>query len=201
MSAQMTNEQAANAVSDVAESFITDTSTHKALRMAEAALRAQGWQPIETAPKKGRELILLLTASRFPQVAYSNTWWTCGFSAENKPTHWMPLPPDPHPQGEERGRYRSERRVVCAAIRAADGELLLGIRHYSRDMYHQLEHRIGARTFYNRHDPDQGFVDQYGQYMTREEAYAVALAAGQLRYPEACGQGLDGPKLYSEGLY
>lgn len=28
----------------------------------------------------------------------------------------------------------SERRVVCAAIRAADGELLLGIRHYSKDM-------------------------------------------------------------------
>jgi hypothetical protein len=52
----------------------------------------RGWKPIESAPTKGRELILLLTPSRFPQVAYSNTWWTCGFSVENKPTHWMPLP-------------------------------------------------------------------------------------------------------------
>ena len=50
------------------------------------------WQPIETAPKDRRDLILLLTPSRFPQVAYSNTWWTSGFSVENKPTHWMPLP-------------------------------------------------------------------------------------------------------------
>ncbi|MBD8531513.1 MULTISPECIES: hypothetical protein [unclassified Massilia] len=58
---------------------------------AEGATQA-GWQPIETAPKTGRELILLLTPSRFPQVAYSNTWWTSGFSVENKPTHWMPIP-------------------------------------------------------------------------------------------------------------
>ncbi len=50
------------------------------------------WQPIETAPRAGRELILILTPSRFPQVAYSNTWWNGGFSVENKPTHWAPIP-------------------------------------------------------------------------------------------------------------
>lgn len=53
------------------------------------------WQPIETAPKKGRNLILILTPSKFPQVAYSNTWWMAGFSVECKPTHWMPLPEPP----------------------------------------------------------------------------------------------------------
>lgn len=53
------------------------------------------WQPIETAPKDGRRFILLLTPSGWPQVAYSNTWWTSGFSVENKPTHWMPLPAAP----------------------------------------------------------------------------------------------------------
>jgi len=37
--------------------------------------------------------------------------------------------------------------------------------------------------------------------MTREKAYEVAHAAGQIIHPEACGEGLDGPKLYSEGLY
>ena len=26
------------------------------------------------------------------QVAYSNTWWTSGFSVECKPTHWLPIP-------------------------------------------------------------------------------------------------------------
>lgn len=60
-----------------------------------APASAPEWQSIETAPKTGRELILLLTPSRFPQVAYSNTWWTSGFSVENKPTHWMPLPAAP----------------------------------------------------------------------------------------------------------
>lgn len=50
------------------------------------------WNPISSAPRDGRQMILLLTPSRFPQVAYSNTWWTAGFSVECKPTHWMPIP-------------------------------------------------------------------------------------------------------------
>ncbi|MBK5570111.1 hypothetical protein [Ensifer sp. SSB1] len=96
---------------------------------------------------------------------------------------------------------RTERRVVSAAIRAADGSVLLGVRHYSPDMHAQIEQRRDGWKFENRLDYDQGFVDQHGVFMSRYEAYAVAEAAGQIRYPEACGQGLDGPKLYSEGLY
>ena len=96
---------------------------------------------------------------------------------------------------------QKQRRVVCAALRASDGRLLLGIRHYSRDMHEQIARRDDRNRFYRLHDPDQGFVDQFGVYMTREEAYRVAEAAGQIVYPEACGEGLDGPKLYSEGLY
>lgn len=95
----------------------------------------------------------------------------------------------------------SERRVVCAAIRAADGEVLLGVRHYSMDMHRQIDRRMDAEKFLHRHDEDQGFVDQYGVFMSRCEAYAVAKASGQLRYPENCGRGIDGDKLYSEGLY
>lgn len=54
------------------------------------------WQPIETAPKDGRTKILLKTPySPNGCEAYSNTWWTVGFSAECKPTHWMPLPSPP----------------------------------------------------------------------------------------------------------
>lgn len=93
------------------------------------------------------------------------------------------------------------RRVVCAAIRAADGELLLGIRHYSRDMHEQILRRSDGLKFKHRHDEDQGFVDQRGVFMSREEAYAVARDAGQLWRPDACGNGIDGMKLYSEGLY
>ena len=98
---------------------------------------------------------------------------------------------------------RAQRRVVCAAIRAANGSLLLGIRHYSRDMHEQIEHRFDGSQFMHRHKPeDQGFVDQHGVYMTRAEAYKVAASAGQLLHPERCGRNYDGePLLYSEGLY
>tara|TARA_R110000868_G_scaffold245360_1_gene501857 strand:- start:24 stop:314 length:291 start_codon:yes stop_codon:yes gene_type:complete len=94
-----------------------------------------------------------------------------------------------------------QRRVVCAAILAYDGDVMLGIRHYSADMYVQIDERRDGSKFTHRLDEHQGFVDQYGVWMSREEAYQVALAAGQIIYPEACGKGLDGPKLYSEGLY
>lgn len=95
----------------------------------------------------------------------------------------------------------TQRRVVCAAIRAADGELLLGIRHYSRDMHRQIDARPDGYRFRHRLDKDQGFVDQWGCWLSRTEAYRVAEAAGQIIHPEACPPMLDEPRLYSEGLY
>ncbi len=96
---------------------------------------------------------------------------------------------------------RNIRRVVCAAVRAADGELILGIRHYSPDMHRQIAQRTDGAKFMGRHYEDQGFVDQWGQWMTREEAYQVAKDTDRLTFPEACATGLDGDRLYSEGLY
>lgn len=96
---------------------------------------------------------------------------------------------------------RRVRRVVCAALRAADGDVLLGVRHYSADMHRQIERRIDGVKFQHRHDEDQGFVDQHGAFMTREEAYKVADEQGQLLDGHACGNGLEGRKLYSDGLY
>lgn len=89
------------------------------------------------------------------------------------------------------------RRVVCAAIRANDGDLLLGIRHYSVDMHSQIDARRDGWKFENGHRGVQGFVDQYGAFMTRKEAYQVALAANQIIRPQACVN----EELYSEGLY
>jgi hypothetical protein len=95
----------------------------------------------------------------------------------------------------------NQRRVVCAAVRAFDGDVLVGIRHYSRDMHKQIESRFDGAKFQHRMGDDQGFVDQFGDYMTREEAFKVADAAGQVVNLEACIYGLDGWKLCSEGLY
>lgn len=91
---------------------------------------------------------------------------------------------------------------IGAALRADDGSLTIGIRHYSADMVVQIT-RLGpeGEKFHHRHGKDQGFVDQHGVYMDRYEAYSVAQAAGQIAYPDACTQGSKGCKLYSEGLY
>lgn len=99
---------------------------------------------------------------------------------------------------------RPQRRVVCAAIRASDGSLVLGIRHYSMDMHAQLAARADRLRFQHLGGLDQGFVDQYGVYMTRAEAYLIAQAAGQLLRPEACSDDAEGDsemRLFSEALY
>lgn len=89
------------------------------------------------------------------------------------------------------------RRVVCAAIRNDDGKLIWGARHYSEGMVDQIRVRLDGATFYRRQGTDQGFVDQFGVYMTRKEAYIVAKAANQIIYPAACTE----TELFSEGLY
>lgn len=94
-----------------------------------------------------------------------------------------------------------ERRVVCAALRADNGDLLIGLRHYSLDMHTQICARRDGEKFKQRHGKDQGFVDQHGVYMNRHEAYLAATAAKQLLLPNYCTDGSEGPELYSEGLY
>jgi hypothetical protein len=47
---------------------------------------------------------------------------------------------------------------------------------------------------------EQGFIDQKGKFLNREEAYVIAEAAGQVIgkvIPRRCGR----PELYSENLY
>jgi hypothetical protein len=73
------------------------------------------------------------------------------------------------------------------------------------DMHAQINARRDGAKFKHRHDEDQGFVDQRGVYMTREEAFGVAWQAGQIFDLAACGRtvtdGGEACKLYSEGLY
>jgi hypothetical protein len=97
--------------------------------------------------------------------------------------------------------HRKQQRVVCAAIRAADGELLLGIRHYSPDMQRQIQQRVDGNKFMHRLDEDQGFVDQFGNWLNRHQAWIVADEADQIKDRTYIGKSLDGPKLYSEALY
>lgn len=85
------------------------------------------------------------------------------------------------------------RYVVCAALHVGE-ELILGPRHYDQTMQRQIQTRPDTVLWY---DAEQGFIDQYGAFLTREEAWLVAEKADQLRR-RVNG---DGEKLYSENLY
>jgi len=90
------------------------------------------------------------------------------------------------------------RKVVCAAVRSNDGKVLAGTRHYSPDMVAtmRLMGKEGER-FRAKADRNQGFLDNFGNYLSRKEAYIVAVEAGQIKD----GDGHRPGKLHSEDLY
>ena len=84
--------------------------------------------------------------------------------------------------------------VVCAANRY--GELIIpSARHHDKVM-NKIILAIGSL---NKHDNEQGFINQFGEFLTREEAMIIARAAGQQISKRGCG-GSD-TILFSEGLY
>ena len=88
--------------------------------------------------------------------------------------------------------------IVCAAIRNADGVVITGVRHYDLLMNAMAE-RLGGRPAWR--GAEQGFVsNKYPfRFLTREEAYVIAVAAGQIRndVPSMAAQGqLDSSHLY-----
>jgi len=85
-------------------------------------------------------------------------------------------------------------RVVCAAIRNSEGKIICGARHYDGIMHSQIIADGG-----NWITADQGFIDQFGTYLTRQEAYLIAKENGQIiRDHENADHGQE---LYSENLY
>lgn len=60
---------------------------------------ASGWQPIETAPRDGTNVLMARTDGNFPLVGYllSDGIACCVKDGEMwpQPTHWMPLPEQP----------------------------------------------------------------------------------------------------------
>lgn len=91
--------------------------------------------------------------------------------------------------------YVKQRLVVCAAIRSKlTGDIICGVRHYDGIMHAQIK-RIGGREAFG--PIEQGFVDQKGVFLNRQEAWKIAEAAGQIRYRD----NMDNGTLYSENLY
>jgi len=84
--------------------------------------------------------------------------------------------------------------IVCAAMLMEDGLVVPGIRHYSPDMRTALFGLYGVG--YHLKVKEQGFVDNRGQFLNREDAWKVAEENGQIRY-EVSRPGT----LFSENLY
>ncbi|AWD91029.1 hypothetical protein [Enterobacteria phage vB_EcoM_IME281] len=94
-----------------------------------------------------------------------------------------------------------QRRIVCAANRfkLKDGGTLVipGARHYSKDMAEVLDQVSDKLVSEHVCGDDQGFIDQYSNYWTREEAMIIATYANQVRIE----RGGSEKELYSEDLY
>ena len=85
------------------------------------------------------------------------------------------------------------RRVVCAAM-LKDCRIITGARHFDKVMRSQMEATEGVNWWKSC---KQGFIDQFGDFMTREEAWTAAVDQEQIH--RRCGG--DDPCLYSENLY
>ena len=100
---------------------------------------------------------------------------------------------------DENQKY--QRRIVCAANRfkLKDGGTLVipGARHYSKDMAAVLDQVSDKLVSDHVCGDNQGFIDQYSNYWTREEAMIIATYANQVRIE----RGGSEKELYSEDLY
>lgn len=74
----------------------------------------------------------------------------------------------------------NEIRRVSMAANIVGGHLIVGNRHFCPLMHMQID-LLGLRDSQHDIGTDQGFVDQWGIYMSREEAWVVAKNAGQIR--------------------
>jgi len=107
--------------------------------------------------------------------------------------------------------------IVCSANKLPSGRLLLGIRHWDTQMRVQFRAIYGERAYssslWNRlvrflqgrpqpmlgTEVEQGFVDQFSRFYTREEAMLLARQNSQIVVPDH--QMLSVTALHSEDLW
>ena len=93
-------------------------------------------------------------------------------------------------------------RIVCAAYVMEDGRIISGARHLSPDMRATMRAIYREDSKYHlkisKEHHSGGFIDQFGNYLNREEAWLVAKRQNQIT--RDIHHLKDGP-LYSELLY
>lgn len=103
----------------------------------------------------------------------------------------------PDKPGQKHQEIWKEKRRVAAAANRYGGFIIVGARHHDSMMRMQMS-AIGYERLWEfaggRDGEEQGFIDQWGFFMDRKEAYDVAEASGQIINPEAS----SGRTLFSE---
>lgn len=105
-------------------------------------------------------------------------------------------------------------RIICAAVRRLDGCVVAGPRHFDGTMWCQIlgipltEFKLMQSGGVGRDEDapavekwagaEEGFIDQFGKFYTREAAWTIAYDMGQIDPQELMWQ-LG--RLHSEHLY
>lgn len=96
-------------------------------------------------------------------------------------------------------------RIVCAAIKYTNGTVILGIRHFDKIMHDtiQCKQLNTPRSLFDKNE--QGFIDQHGNFLTRKEAWVIAVREKQIirLVGNQTEESLlsDNVELFSENLY
>lgn len=98
-----------------------------------------------------------------------------------------------------------DQRVVCSANKLSNGMIVLGVRHWDSFMCNAFDNLIENIENYECSDlevylldnHEQGFIDQYGNFLTRKEAYVIAEKNNQI----VRDIGYETDELYSEHIY
>jgi len=92
-------------------------------------------------------------------------------------------------------KFREDCRIVCAANRNnITGQILLGARHWDTMMHLAM----GDNSYESWSDCDSGFIDQFGNFYYRHEAFIVAERQNQIIHIIGTEHNR---KLFSENLY
>ena len=88
-------------------------------------------------------------------------------------------------------------RIVCSATLYENGVMILSPRHFDLVAKQMIERLNPDWKYWRNMKQEQGFVDKFGQFQTREQAWEIAYAANQI--VRSCAG--DAGTLYSENLY
>ena len=90
----------------------------------------------------------------------------------------------------------NQQLVVCAAMLMKDSSIVTGVRHFSPDMRAIMRLAYGEKGYHLK-VKEQGFVDQWGKFLSRKEAFVIAKKMNQIREGSRVVEG----ELFSENLY